>query len=267
MRRANPSSDPVVVRTFQSKRVRGRIVQGEALKFLQTLPDASADLVFLDPPFNLGKHYSPGDRYLDKKPPGVYEAWLFEIVRQSARVLKEGGALYLYHMPVWAMRVGSRLEDQLVFRHWIAISMKNGFVRGRRLYPAHYALLFFTKGAPTVFRRPKLKPATCRHCKKLIKDYGGYLSIIEDKGINLSDFWEDLSPVRHATTKHRKANELPSKLFERIIQMSGRRGGQYVDPFAGSGSGVVAAVKAGMRFAACDLLPENCSIVCKRLGA
>jgi len=265
MHRPSMTSNPVVFRSFRRKLVEGILVQGDALDFLRNLPEGCADLVFLDPPFNLGKHYTDGDATLDERPPDVYAAWLVSVVQDSARVLRKGGALYLYHLPAWAMRVGAVLEKELQFRHWIAISMKNGFARGKRLYPAHYGLLFFTKGAPRVFRRPKLKPARCRHCNELIKDYGGYLSIIERKGINLSDFWEDLSPVRHATTKHRKANELPSKLFERIIRMSGRRGGLYVDPFAGGGSGVVAAVNAGMRFAACDLLAENCSLVCRRL--
>jgi site-specific DNA-methyltransferase (adenine-specific) len=240
-------------------------MQGEALDFLRTLPGECADLVFLDPPFNLGKNYADGDRTIDARPPEAYAAWLAEVVREAARVLRKGGALYLYHMPIWAMRLGGAIDGNLQFRHWIAVSMKNGFVRGQRLYPAHYALLYFTKGPPRVFRRPKLKPARCRHCNELIKDYGGYLAIIAKKGINLSDFWDDLSPVRHATTKHRRANELPGKLFERIMRMSGRRGGLYVDPFAGSGSGVVAAAKAGMRFAACDLLPDNCALVCERL--
>jgi len=265
MHRPSINSNPVVFRTFRTKLIKGKVVQGDALEFLRSLPEGCADLVFLDPPFNLGKHYTDGDRALDKKPPEAYAAWLVGVGQESARVLRKGGALYFYHMPIWAMRLGSVLEKELQFRHWIAISMKNGFVRGRRLYPAHYALLYFTKGAPKAFRRPKLDPARCRHCNELIKDYGGYLSIIQEKGINLSDFWEDLSPVRHATTKHRKANELPSKLFDRIIRMSGRRGGLYVDPFAGSGSGAVAATKAGMRFAVCDLLAENCSLVCKRL--
>ena len=36
--------------------------------------------------------------------------------------------------------------------------MKNGFARGKKLYPAHYALLYFTKGMPASFQRPKILP-------------------------------------------------------------------------------------------------------------
>jgi site-specific DNA-methyltransferase (adenine-specific) len=247
--------------------ITGRIVQGDALTFLRSLPGNTADIVFLDPPFNLGKRYSNRSRKLDSVPEADYKSWLTKILWESGRVLKNGGALYLYHLPVWAMRLGSVVEQDsdLRFQHWIAISMKNGFVRGDHLYPAHYALLMFSKGTPLHFKRPKLEPQKCRHCGELIKDYGGYLPIIEAKGINLSDFWEDLSPVRHRTKKHRPANELPPKFFERVLSISGKRGGVFVDPFAGGGSGIVAAVGAGMRFEACDAAAENCLIVRRRL--
>jgi len=163
------------------------------------------------------------------------------------------------------MRFGAYLNRTLDFRHWIAISMKNGFVRGNRLYPAHYALLYFTKDQPAVFRRPKLKAARCRHCGGVIKDYGGYWPIVRTKGLNLSDVWEDLSPVRHANTKHRAQNELPAKLFDRILAISGTKGGLYVDPFVGSGSGAVASVSAGMSFVVGDLLKKNASLTIERL--
>ncbi len=55
----------------------------------------------------------------------------------------------------------SLLEQHLDFRHWIAISMKNGFVRGDHLYPAHYALLYYTKGKPESFNRPKVPKPIC----------------------------------------------------------------------------------------------------------
>jgi len=254
-----------IIKKYRGKYLKGTVRQGEALAYLCTLKKESADIVFLDPPFNLGKIYSDFDLTLDHRTEEEYSNWLKKVLDESIRILTPGGALYLYHIPLWAMRFGSYIEQSLTLRHWIAIAMKNGFVRGSKLYPAHYALLYFTKGDPAHFTRPKLSPATCRHCGKLVKDYGGYLKIIEDKGINLSDFWEDLSPVRHSNRKFRDANELPPILFERIIQISGDEGMLYVDPFAGTGSGVITAGKVGMTFDACDIVADNCSIICQRL--
>lgn len=250
--------------TARSRNLSGRLVCGEALLFLRSLPSECAHIIFLDPPFNLGKQYD-GTKKLDHKPEGEYSGWLGEVLSESTRVLSPGGALFLYHVPSWAMRLGAGLYSSLTFRQWIAVSMKNGFVRGTQLYPAHYALLMFAKGKLSKFVRPKISPAECRTCGELLKDYGGYKPIIRRKGINLSDIWDDLSPVRHANRKHRTANELPELLYHRIFRMVGVRGALYVDPFAGSGSGVLAAVQRGMRFAACDLVRDNCDLIVSRL--
>ena len=252
-------------RRYSGRKKAGTVYTGDALDFLKDLPANSARVVFLDPPFNLGKVYGRSRRSLDQKPEIEYGKWLTDILDQSVRVLAEGGSLYIYHLPQWAMRLGAHLESALTFRQWIAISMKNGFVRGRRLYPAHYALLMFSKGTPTVLNRPKLKPALCRHCGKYIKDYGGYKSIIDSKGINLSDYWDDVSPVRHANRKNRSANELPDVIFNRVMQISGRANDLYIDPFAGAGGGVVEAVRTGMRFRACDIFVSNCRLIARRL--
>jgi site-specific DNA-methyltransferase (adenine-specific) len=250
---------------FKRKAAHGEIWHGDAVHFLQSLPDKSAEIVFLDPPFNLGKQYDALNPNGDRRPESEYETWLQLVLMESARILKDGGALYVYHLPIWAIRIGAFLDRTLSFRHWIAVSMKNGFVRGTRLYPAHYALLLFTKGRPSHFKRPKLKPQECRHCGKYVKDYGGYREIIDRRGINLSDFWEDLSPVRHSNRKHRTANELPARLLERVVAISGTKGGLFVDPFGGSGVGLVAAAKGRMVFKGCDIVRANCAVMSKRL--
>jgi hypothetical protein len=108
-----------------------QIHHGDALAFLRSLEDSSAHLVFLDPPFNLGKTYGP--KATDSLSPVTYASWMREILSESVRILAEGGSLYLYHIPAWALSFGEFLKGYLTFKHWIAVSMKNGFVRGQRL--------------------------------------------------------------------------------------------------------------------------------------
>ncbi|TKJ41144.1 site-specific DNA-methyltransferase [candidate division LCP-89 bacterium B3_LCP] len=263
----NNQSDSVefeIYSKFDHENVRGEIHLDDAYKFLRKFEDDVAGIIFLDPPFNLGKDYGNGKKQ-DRKPRGEYISWLNTLITESERVLKPGGALYIYHLPSVATQITGLLNELLQFRHWIAVSMKNTFVRGQWLYPAHYALLYYTKGAPSHFNRPKLNPIKCKHCNSYIKDYGGYKKIIERNGINLSDIWDDLSPVRHNSTKTRSANELPVKLLERIVTISGTVGELYIDPFAGSGNGILAALKAGMHFSACDNEEQYCFLISERI--
>lgn len=242
----------------------GEVVRSDALEALTGLSDKCVDLAFIDPPFNLGKNYGSNGKSGDRLAEEDYYQYLCQMLTEVVRTLKPGGALYLYHIPRWALRFAAVLDEYLSFRHWIAISMKNGFVRGEGLYPAHYALLYFTKGAPAVANRPKISPATCPHCDEYIRDYGGYAEHVAD-GVNLSDVWDDLSPVRHAKYKNRTANELPMKLTSRVLSISGTPGGVLLDPFAGSGTSVMAARAHKMKFIAIDRELENCKLIVERL--
>jgi site-specific DNA-methyltransferase (adenine-specific) len=249
---------------FVAANENGFITQGDALAFCRALRSGIADIVFLDPPFNLGKEYGVA-RWLENGDADAYELYMKKLIREMVRVLKPGGAFFLYHLPYWASRLSQELLGQLHFRHWIAIAMKNGFVRGNNLYPAHYALLYYTKGTPARFARPRLEPQLCRHCRGLVKDYGGYTGIIQSKGINLSDFWDDLSPVRHKNRKHRKANQLPQALTDRIVAIAGSSSGLLVDPFAGTGTSLISALQAGMFFVGNEISKRSVRVCMMRL--
>ena len=112
-----------VVYAAKSKKLKGSIVCGDATEFLRRLPSNCARVVFLDPPFNLGKQYDKSKK-LDHRPEKEYRQWLTEVTSEAARVLEPGGSLFLYHIPLWAMRVGDSLDETLTFRQWIAVSMK-----------------------------------------------------------------------------------------------------------------------------------------------
>lgn len=241
----------------------GEIVCADALQALNSLRDRCADIVFLDPPFNLGKRYGKNGSHHDKKKESEYLEYMEKVIDRSAAILKPGGALYLYHIPKWAIQLAPLMEDRLEFRHWIAISMKNGFVRGEHLYPAHYALVYYTKGRPRTFTRPKVPKPVCARCKKDLRDYGGYRKYVQN-GINLSDVWDDVSPVRHHNTKTRAANELPLVIPQRVTTLSGIKGGLIVDPFAGSGTTILAARLAGMRYVVSDSEQEYCELMSAR---
>ena len=79
----------------------------DARHLLTSIRDDSVDLIFIDPPFNLGKRYGARMPAKDRRSPADYEHFMQEVLDESVRVLAPGGALYLYHMPEWGVRFAS----------------------------------------------------------------------------------------------------------------------------------------------------------------
>ena len=76
-------------------------------------------------------------------------------------------------------------------------------------------------------------------------------------GVNLSDVWTDIPPVRHAKYKKRDANALSLKLMDRIISMTTDPGSLILDPFGGSGTTFVAAELKNRRWIGSELHCED----------
>lgn len=226
---------PVVLKTR-----RGLLYNCDCFQLFRAIKDESIDCIFADPPFNLGKDYGNG-RATDSLEKKAYLDWSYSWLEECCRVLKPGGAVFVYILPQWAYHFAAFLDRFLTFRHWIAISMKGTFPRGRKLYPAHYALLYFTKGPPRTFNRVRLPIPKCRHCDGDIKDYGGHRKYLNPAGLNLTDIWEDTSPARHRKFKFRKINELRTTIPERAIRISTQTEDIVLDPFGGGGSTYQAA--------------------------
>jgi site-specific DNA-methyltransferase (adenine-specific) len=241
----------------------GAVYNTDCMHLLAAIKDESVDCVFADPPFNLGKDYGNGSRK-DSLPTAEYLDWCFRWIDECVRVIKPGGAIFIYSLPQWAYHFSVHVESHgMLFRHWIAVSMKGTFPRGRKLYPAHYALLYFTKGTPGTFNRLRLPVPKCRHCGGDIKDYGGHRKYLNPLGLNLTDFWDDTAPARHRKFKARwHINELKPMIPARCIEMSTVKGDVVLDPFGGGGSTFEAAEKLfrywiGSEIVDCNLIRDR----------
>ncbi len=220
----------------------GLLYQADCMDLFAAMKDESVHCIFADPPFNLGKDYGNGTSK-DDLAQKDYLKWSFAWADECVRVVKPGGALFIYILPQWGYHLASHLEERgMLFRHWIALSMKGTFPRGRKLYPAHYALLYFTKGQPATFNRVRLPIPTCRHCGRDIKDYGGHRKYLNPLGLNLTDFWDDTAPARHRKFKTRwHVNELKPMIASRCFQIATNPREIVLDPFGGGGSSYEAA--------------------------
>ena len=230
----------------------GTLFQGDCLELMGRMEPGSVDVIFADPPFNLGKFY--GDHYDDKTSEATYLEWSREWIAKGVELLSPGGAFFLYNIPKWNIHNGAVFAELgMDFRHWIAIDIKFGLPIQGKLYPSHYSLLYYTKGRPRTFSRPRLPIDVCRHCGGDIKDYGGHRNKLHPDGINLSDVWNDIPPVRHKRTKNRGANELSEKLLERVLTIASKPGDRVLDPFGGSGTTYAVAERMHRKWTGVEL--------------
>jgi site-specific DNA-methyltransferase (adenine-specific) len=224
----------------------GNLYRADCLEFLGAVADGSVATFFADPPFNLKKDY--GSKGSDNIPDADYLKWCENWLTEGVRVLAPGGALFLYNLPKWLMPLGTFLSslDGMNFKHWIAIDKAHSLPIPNRLSTSHYGMLYFIKGdRPRVFNRDdvRIPVQVCRHCGRDVKDYGGHKKFLNPKGLNLSDVWDDIPPVRHKRYKSRQANQLAPVILERVILLSTNPGDLVCDPFAGAGTTAYVAEK------------------------
>jgi site-specific DNA-methyltransferase (adenine-specific) len=244
----------------------GILFNGDCLQILPHIHDSTVDTVFADPPFNLAKNY--GRKVNDDLPDREYVEWCKAWLTHCQRVLKPGGALFVYNLPKWNVLIGNYLADKgMLFRHWIAVSIKLSLPIPGRLYPSHYSLLYFTKGKPKTFRRIRTPIQTCRHCDGEIRDYGGHRNAMNPNGVNLTDVWDDIPPVRHwkFKSKKRTANQLSTKILDRVVQMSTCEGDVVLDPFGGSGTTYDVCERQKRYWIGIE--KESCDVIIERLSS
>lgn len=84
---------------------KGILFHADCLNLLSGIKNESIDLVFADPPFNLGKNYDT-TAYSDSMSTEAYKNWCRIWMNELVRVLRPGGSLTIYSWPRWIIEVG-----------------------------------------------------------------------------------------------------------------------------------------------------------------
>ncbi len=245
---------------------RGILYRADCLELLRSIAAGSVHTLFADPPFNLKKDYGANGH--DDRSEREYREWSRAWIAEAVRVLAPGGALFIYNLPKWLIEFGAYLNSFPVmkFKHWIAIAKAHSLPIPNRLSPSHYGMLYYIKGErPRAFDRDavRIPVQACRHCGKDVKDYGGHKKYLNPKGLNLTDVWDDVPPVRHRKYKNRPANELAPVILERIVRLTTKEGDLICDPFAGGGVTAYVAERLKRRWISGDL--NDCEAARERL--
>jgi len=195
-----------------------------------------ADLIFADPPFNIGYKY---DKYNDKQEKDSYFGWTEKWMAECKRVLKPDGSLYVAMCDEYAADVKRIADDlDLFMRNWLiwhytfGQQMKNKFAR------SHTHILYFVKNKNSfTFNADKIRVISDR--QKVYKDKRA-----NPNGKTPDDVWDEY-PRICGTFKERLdfPCQMPESLLARIIRASSNEGDCILDPFSGSGTTAVVANK------------------------
>lgn len=225
------------------------IVLGDSLEVLKKLPDESVDVCFADPPFNLKKKYG---QCKDNMTPEEYLAWSYAWIDELIRITKPTGSIFILNIPKWLTYYSAYLNTKAVFKHWISWDAPSSPM-GKSLQPTHYGILYYTKSKKdNTFYEIRHPHKRCRKCNIMTKDYGGKKSKVHPFGPLVGDVWTDIHRVKHDKYRDNHPCQLPVHLLDRIILMSSDENQIILDPFSGTGSTSLAAMRLGRRYIGID---------------
>ena len=229
------------------------IIEGDCIKAMKKLPDASVDLIFADPPYNLqlgGDLTRPDNSRVDgvdddwdkfasfKEYDDFTRGWLAE----ARRVLKPDGALWVIGSYHNIFRVGAALQD---IGFWIlndVIWRKSNPMpnfRGTRLTNAHETLIWAAKSEKSKY--------TFNY--RALKTGNDDLQMRSDWEFPICTGGERIKGDDGAKTH---PTQKPESLLYRILIASTKPGDVVLDPFFGSGTTGAAAKYLGRRFIGCE---------------
>jgi site-specific DNA-methyltransferase (adenine-specific) len=231
---------------------------GDCIEIMKTLPDKSVDLIFADPPFNIGIKY---DVYNDNIPYEDYYNWSKIWIKEAYRLLKNNGTIYVAIGDEFSAEINIILKKiGFYFRNWIIWYYTFGQSQRKKFNRAHTHILYFTKDKERfIFNDKDIRVPSARQL------------IYKDKRANPlgkipDDVWQ-FSRVC-GTFKERIGKhpcQMPEDLLELIIKTSSNQGDLVLDPFGGTGTTSVVAKRLKRNFITMEISKEYYNVILKRL--
>lgn len=211
------------------------VVWGDAINALKTLvPDHSINLIFADPPYNIGKNFN-GRR--DKWPSDeAYVAWCYEWLELCLLKLKDKGSIYVMtatqNMPYFDLYMRKKIH--ILSR--IVWAYDSSGVQAKRFYGSLYEpILFCVKDRDnyTFNADDILVEARTGATRKLIDYRKTVPAMYNDKKVP-GNVWT-IPRVRYRMAEYEEhPTQKPVALLERIIKASSNPGDIILDPFSGT---------------------------------
>lgn len=256
-----------------------KLHRGDCLELLKKVDDASVDLAFADPPFNIGYKY---DVYKDKKSADEYLDWTRQWTAAVSRVLKPDGTFWIAIGDEFAAEIKMIVQHDLglICRSWVIWYYTFGVNCKKKFSRSHVHLFHFVKNPKAyTFNAADIRVPSAR---QLV--YGD--SRANPDGRLPDDTWilrpqdvpesftakEDtwFYPRINGTFKERAGwhgCQMPEQVLGRIVKLSSSPGDTVLDPFAGSATTLAVAKKLDRRWLGIELSEDYYKKASTRLKA
>ncbi len=250
------------------QQIENRVINQDLYEVLDWLPGGFADLVFIDPPYNLTKSFN-GTQFKERSLE-EYSEWLESWLPAVIRTLKPDGSLYICGDWRSGAAIHSVARKYLVVQNRITWEREKGRGAKSNWKNSTEDIWFCTRSSDYKFnveavkvKRQVLAPYTNSdgEPKDWTRDREGDFRMTHP-----SNCWTDLTvPFWSMPENTDHPTQKPEKLLAKVILASSSVGDLVFDPFLGSGTSAVTAKKLGRKYLGIEIDREYCLLAEKRL--
>ena len=248
--------------------ITNRTINGDLLEMLEFVPDGFADLIIIDPPYNLSKNFN-GMKF-SRRSQESYDKYLETWFPKVCKKLKANGSLYMCGDWKCTASLQNAIEKQLTVLNRITWQREKGRGAKNNWKNGMEDIWFAVKNPDDYYFN-----VDAVMCKRQVlapykadgkpKDWDDSL----DGKFRLtypSNFWDDISvPFWSMPENTDHPTQKPEKLYAKLILASSKEGDVVFDPFLGSGTASVVAKKLKRSYCGIELNEEYCLWAEKRL--
>ena len=253
---------------IDSQNLVNQTINGDLLSVIDFIPDEFADLIIIDPPYNLTKNFN--GLHFNSRTESKYDDYLASWFPKVCRKLKSNGSLYICGDWKCTSSLQRAVENELTILNRITWQRETG--RGAKTnWKNGMEDIWFAVKNPNDYyfdvEAVKMK-------RKVIAPYkvdGIPKDWQEENDGNFrltypSNFWDDISiPFWSMPENTDHPTQKPEKLYAKLILASSKPGAMIFDPFLGSGTASVVAKKLGRKYCGIEMNEEYCLLCQKRL--
>lgn len=249
------NSNIAIAKKFNSSE---RVVlhHGSCLDLLKDMPDKSMQLIVTSPPYNIGKEYEKKlkiDNYVEQQA---------KIIKECVRVLADNGSIcwqvgnYVNNgaiIPLDTILYPIFHDLNLVMRNRVVWHFEHGLHCSRRFSGRYETIIWFTrKTRDYVFNLDPVRVPQKYPAKKYFKGPKAGQYSCNPLGKNPGDVWDIPNVKSNHIEKTEHPCQFPVGLIERLVLSMTNEGDWVFDPFLGTGTSIIAAIRHNRRGAGAE---------------